>query len=68
LPFIVTATQIGVQLGRITPVTGAALVFAGLLSVLVFPALALSILRRPEAATPEREPVAAGTSTSGGTG
>ena len=68
LPFIVTATQIGVQLGRITPVTGAALVFAGLLSVLVFPALALSILRRPEAATPEREPVAAGTGTSGGTG
>src|SRR3954452_980062 len=46
LPFIVTATQIGVQLGRITPVTGAALVFAGLLSVLLFPVLALSLLRR----------------------
>jgi len=46
LPFIVTATQIGVQLGRITPVTAAALVFAGLLSVLLFPALALALLRR----------------------
>jgi Kef-type K+ transport system membrane component KefB len=46
LPFIVTATQIGVQLGRITPVTAAALVFAGLLSVLLFPVLSLLILRR----------------------
>lgn len=45
LPFIVTATQIGVQLGRITPVTAAALVFAGLLSVLLFPAVALALLR-----------------------
>jgi Kef-type K+ transport system membrane component KefB len=46
LPFIVTATQIGVELGRITPVTAAALVFAGLLSVLLFPVLALGILRK----------------------
>ncbi len=45
LPFIVTATQIGVQLHRITPVTAAALVFAGLLSVLLFPTLALGVLR-----------------------
>jgi Kef-type K+ transport system membrane component KefB len=45
LPFIVTATQIGVQLGKISPVTGAALVFAGLLSVLLFPVAALSLLR-----------------------
>jgi Kef-type K+ transport system membrane component KefB len=48
LPFIVTATQIGVQLGRISPVTGAALVFAGLLSVLFFPVIALSLLRKGE--------------------
>jgi Kef-type K+ transport system membrane component KefB len=45
LPFIVTATQIGVALGKITPVTAAALVCAGLLSVLIFPLLALGLLR-----------------------
>src|SRR6516225_7335798 len=45
LPFIVTITQIGVVLGKITPVTAAALVCAGLLSVLIFPLLALTILR-----------------------
>jgi Kef-type K+ transport system membrane component KefB len=52
LPFIVTATQIGVELGRITPVTGAALVFAGLLSVLIFPVVALGLLRGGEPAEP----------------
>jgi Kef-type K+ transport system membrane component KefB len=51
LPFIVTATQIGVTLGKITPVTAAALVCAGLLSVLIFPLLALTLLRRGEPAT-----------------
>ena len=45
LPFIVTATQIGVATGRIAPVTATELVFAGLLSVLIFPAVALSLLR-----------------------
>jgi len=50
LPFIVAATQIGVATGRLTPVTATALVCAGLLSVLVFPATALSLLRA--AATP----------------
>jgi Kef-type K+ transport system membrane component KefB len=45
LPFIVTATQIGVALGKITAVTAAALVCAGLLSVLIFPLLALGLLR-----------------------
>jgi Kef-type K+ transport system membrane component KefB len=55
LPFIVTATQIGVALGKITPVTAAALVCAGLLSVMIFPLLALGMLRgaRPEPAEPE---------------
>jgi Kef-type K+ transport system membrane component KefB len=48
LPFIVTATQIGVQLGRISPVTAAALVCAGLLSVLIFPVVSLSLLRSGE--------------------
>jgi hypothetical protein len=41
----VTATQIGVATGQLTPVTAAALVCAGLLSVLVFPAAALTLLR-----------------------
>jgi Kef-type K+ transport system membrane component KefB len=45
LPFIVTATQIGVTTGLMTPVTAAALVCAGLLSVLLFPAGALLLLR-----------------------
>jgi predicted Kef-type K+ transport protein len=46
LPFIVTATQIGMTLGKISAVTGAALVCAGLLSVLVFPLISLALLRR----------------------
>ncbi|MEA2685689.1 MAG: hypothetical protein QOE93_884 [Actinomycetota bacterium] len=45
LPFLVTATEIGVALGKITPVTGAALVSAGLLSVVIFPLAALTLLR-----------------------
>jgi Kef-type K+ transport system membrane component KefB len=59
LPFIVTATQIGVALGKITPVTGAALVCAGLLSVLIFPLLALGMLRRsePEPAAEPAQPI-----------
>jgi len=59
LPFIVTATQIGVLLGKITPVTAAALVCAGLLSVLIFPLLALAMLRRgePEPAAVAAEPI-----------
>ena len=40
LPFIVTATQIGVVTGRLDEVTAAALVCAGLFSVLLFPAMA----------------------------
>jgi Kef-type K+ transport system membrane component KefB len=45
LPFIVTATQLGVLIGLMSPVTAAALVCAGLLSVLIFPLLALTLLR-----------------------
>jgi len=61
LPFIVTATQIGVTLGKITPVTAAALVCAGLLSVLIFPSSALTLLRRstPQPAEPEPAEAAA---------
>jgi Kef-type K+ transport system membrane component KefB len=63
LPFIVTATQIGVTLGKISTVTGAALVCAGLLSVLIFPLLALALLRgerttvEPTASTRQAHPL-----------
>jgi len=43
LPFIVTATQIGASLGLLSATTSAALVCAGLLSVLAFPALATAL-------------------------
>jgi Kef-type K+ transport system membrane component KefB len=59
LPFIVAATQIGMELGRISTVTGAAMVSAGLLSVLLFPGTALTLLRREAAAPvprPRRDP------------
>ena len=44
LPFLVTATAIGVTLGEMQPVTAAALVSAGLLSVVVFPLVAVTLL------------------------
>jgi len=47
LPFLVTATQIGVTLGEIRGDTAAALVSAGLLSVVIFPLVALNLLGRP---------------------
>ncbi|TDD16551.1 cation:proton antiporter [Kribbella turkmenica] len=47
LPFVVTATQIGIETGLMAPITAAALVCAGLLSVLLFPALALVLLKQP---------------------
>ena len=45
LPFLVAAADIGVELGELRPATGAALVLAGLLSVLLFPLIALTLLR-----------------------
>jgi Kef-type K+ transport system membrane component KefB len=45
LPVIVTAASIGVALRVVTPRTAAALVAAGLLSVLIFPVLALGVIR-----------------------
>lgn len=45
LPFIVASTQIGLALDVLRPATAAALVAAGLLSVLLFPLLALTLLR-----------------------
>lgn len=45
LPFIVAAVQIGERLGVLAPSSGAALIAAGLVSVLLLPALALGVLR-----------------------
>jgi hypothetical protein len=44
LPFVVAATQIGAELGKISKATAAGLVAGGVLSVLFFPALALRVL------------------------
>ncbi len=52
LPFIVAATQIGVELGKIEASTAAALVAAGLLSVLLFPVIALRLLGQADSARP----------------
>ena len=56
LSFLVVAGQIGMELGLISQATGAALVAAGLLSVLLFPLAALTLLRggsAPIAVEPE---------------
>ena len=45
LSFIVAATQIGVEIGKLDPAAAAGLVTAGVISVLLFPALALRFLR-----------------------
>ena len=46
LPFIVAGVRIGVELGRLSQGTGAALIAAGMLSVLILPVSALTLLRR----------------------
>jgi Kef-type K+ transport system membrane component KefB len=48
LPFIVAATQIGLDLDVVTEANAAAFIAAGLLSVLIFPITALSLLSRTE--------------------
>ena len=52
LPFIVAATAIGLELGLLDAAESAALIGAGLLSVLIFPLLGLTLLR----GAPESEP------------
>jgi Kef-type K+ transport system membrane component KefB len=47
LPFIVAATTIGVEMGLMGSAESSALVAAGLLSVLLFPLIGLTLLRRP---------------------
>jgi len=48
LPFIVAAMDIGVAIGAVTRATAAAFIAAGLLSALVFPIVALGVLRSSE--------------------
>src|SRR5262249_39970268 len=48
LPFVVTATPVGEQSGLITTATASALLAAGVLSALVFPVVALALVRREE--------------------
>ena len=53
LPFVVAAVAIGQELGVLSPATGAALIAAGLASVLLFPSAALAVLHgAPSVVTP----------------
>jgi Kef-type K+ transport system membrane component KefB len=54
LPFIVAGTAIGQSLGLINAASSAALIAAGLLSVLIFPALSLALLKREPGMKVER--------------
>ena len=56
LPFIVAATAVGLALDVVTPANAAALIAAGLLSVVIFPAASLVLLRR-SASPGTRQPV-----------
>lgn len=56
LSFIVAATQIGLDLHLITKATAAALIAAGLLSVLIFPIIALTLLQQDKSSVPSKNP------------
>jgi Kef-type K+ transport system membrane component KefB len=58
LPFIVAATAIGVNLHLLTAASSAALIAAGLLSVLLFPLIGLILLRGGKPMAAERPPAA----------
>src|SRR6266516_4743586 len=64
LGFFVVAGQIGMELGLLSRANGAALIAAGLLSVMLFPLGALSLLRRsggaPAAEGPQELPLGVG--------
>ncbi len=61
LPFIVAASMIGVELGVIGEATSAALIGAGLLSVVVFPLLAATVIGAGgEEEGPARRPAGSG--------
>jgi hypothetical protein len=54
LPIIVAVTAIGVESGDLAPAVASALVGAGMLSVLLFPPLALGQRRKSRAGQEER--------------
>jgi Kef-type K+ transport system membrane component KefB len=56
LPFIVAATAIGRAIGVITAANQAALIAAGLVSVVIFPAVGLALLKRGPSAAPAVRP------------
>jgi hypothetical protein len=56
LTFVVVAAHVGQRLDIISAATAAAIVGAGLLSVMIFPGSALAILRRSEPLTPAAAP------------
>jgi Kef-type K+ transport system membrane component KefB len=59
LPLLVALSQIGLETGTMLPENAAALVGAGVLSVLVFPAAAVTIDRRRRRTEPEVQPAGA---------
>ena len=59
LGFIVVGVQLGIELALIGKATGAALIGAGLLSVVLFPLGALALLRREGAGVPATGPAEA---------
>jgi Kef-type K+ transport system membrane component KefB len=56
LSFIVVAAQIGVSVHELKPINAASFVAAGMLSVLLFPAVALRFLRRVSFGQPGADP------------
>ncbi|WP_138759969.1 cation:proton antiporter [Modestobacter altitudinis] len=60
LPVLVALTEIGLRSGTMLPENAAALVGAGVLTVLLLPALVVALDRRPEAATQAPAPQAPG--------
>jgi Kef-type K+ transport system membrane component KefB len=64
LPFIVTASQIGLLLDEFSAATAAGLIAAGLLSVIVFPPIALALLRDGATLAPTDAPLASSPATS----
>jgi Kef-type K+ transport system membrane component KefB len=60
LPFVVAAVAIGQELGVLSAATGAALIAAGLVSVLVFPSAALAVLNGAPAAVTAPVPAGSG--------
>jgi Kef-type K+ transport system membrane component KefB len=59
LPLVVAITTIGVEAGHMRTSTAAALVGAGVLSVLIYPSLALSAVRDRDPSDPEPAPAPA---------